>query len=45
MYARKTTKTLTRDLTWLVAADLVGRTPDGYRARTERMKAFTAGRD
>ena len=43
MYAGKTTKTLTRDLNWLVAAGLVERTADGYRARTERMKAFKAG--
>lgn len=39
-YADKTYKTLTRDLNWLVAADLIARGPDGYRARTERMKAF-----
>ena len=43
MYAGKTTKTLTRDLNWLVAAGLVERTADGYRARTELMKAFKAG--
>ncbi len=43
MYAGKTTKTLTRDLNWLVDVGLVERTTDGYRARTERMKAFRAG--
>ena len=43
LYADKTTKTLTRDLNWLVAAGLVERTADGYRARTELMKAFKAG--
>lgn len=41
-YAGKTYKTLTRDLNWLVAADLIERGPDGYRARVERMRAFQA---
>lgn len=40
MYAEKTYKTLTRDLNWLVDADLVARGPEGYRARKEQMKAF-----
>lgn len=41
-YAGKTYKTLTRDLNWLVANDLIVRGPDGYRARMEQMKAFRA---
>lgn len=41
-YAGKTYKTLTRDLNWLVAAGLIERGPDGYRARIERMRAFQA---
>lgn len=41
-YAAKTYKTLTRDLNWLVAADLIELGPDGYRARVERMRAFQA---
>ena len=45
MYAEKTPKTLTRDLNWLVAEDLIERGPEGYRARKEQMKAFRAGSD
>ncbi len=41
-YAEKTYKTLTRDLNWLVAADLIERGPDGYRPRIEQMRAFQA---
>lgn len=45
MYAEKTPKTLTRDLNWLVAEDLIERGPEGYQARMEQMKAFRAGSD
>ena len=44
MYADKTYKTLTRDLNWLVGADLIERESEGYRVRMEQMKAFWAGR-
>ena len=40
MLAGKTTKTLTRDLNWLIEAGLVERTPDGYRARLEILQGF-----
>ena len=39
-YAGKTGKTLTRDLNWLLAEDLIERLPDGYRARFARMRSF-----
>ena len=41
-YASKTSKTLTRDLNWLVAAGLIAGGPDGYRGRMEQMRAFQA---
>ena len=39
-YAGKTDKTLTRDVNWLVAEDLIERRADGYRARLARMRSF-----
>ena len=39
-YARKTRKTLTRDVNALVEAELVERTPEGIRARRELVLAF-----
>ena len=39
-YAGKTDKTLTRDLDWLLAEDLIERRADGYRARLARMRSF-----
>ena len=39
-YATRTEKTLTRDLNWLRDRQLVLRTPQGHRARVERMQAF-----
>lgn len=40
LYARKTEKTLSRDLNWLVEQDLIAREPTGYRAKTERILSF-----
>ena len=39
-YAGKTDKTLTRDVNWLLAEDLIERQADGYRARLARMRSF-----
>ena len=39
-YATRTAKTLTRDLNWLRTRDLLHRTPQGYRARVDRMHTF-----
>ena len=39
-YAGKTDKTLTRDVNWLVAEDLIERHAGGYRARSARMRSF-----
>ena len=39
-YATRTAKTLTRDLNWLRTRDLLNRTPQGYRARVDRMHTF-----
>ncbi len=39
-YARRTGKTLTRDLNWLVARGVARRTPHGFRARMERLQAL-----
>ena len=39
-YAGKTDKTLTRDVNWLVAEDLIERQAGGYRARSARMRSF-----
>lgn len=38
--ARKTTKTITRDLNRLKRMDLIEAGPEGYRAKTEKMLAF-----
>lgn len=38
--ARKTTKTVTRDLNRLKRMDLIEAGPEGYRAKTEKMLAF-----
>ena len=40
LYAAKTSKTLSRDMNWLVKRDLLEREGDGYRARVETMRAF-----
>ena len=40
LYATKTTKTLTRDLNWLVDRGLLHRSPSGFRAPTWIMRAF-----
>ena len=39
-YAGKTDKTLTRDVNWLLAEDLIERRDGGYRARPDRMRSF-----
>ena len=39
-YAGKTDKTLTRDVNWLVAEDLIERQAGGYRARSAAMRSF-----
>lgn len=39
-YAKKTPRTLTRDLNALEKLGLIAKTPGGYRARKERMRAF-----
>ena len=39
-YATRTAKTLTRDLNWLRTRGLLHRTPQGYRARVDRMHTF-----
>jgi len=43
-YAKKTSKTLSRDMNWLVKRDLLAREGDGYRARVETMRAFQPAR-
>lgn len=40
LYADRTSKTLTRDVNWLVQRDFLERSEDGYRARVETMRAF-----
>ena len=40
LYADKTSKTLTRDMNWLVKRDFLERGEDGYRAKVEAMRAF-----
>ena len=40
LYAEKTSKTLTRDMNWLVQRKFLERGEDGYRARVESMRAF-----
>lgn len=39
-YAGKTTKTIARDLNALIKMDLIEKTPDGIRAKSEKMHAF-----
>jgi predicted transcriptional regulator len=43
-YAQKTTKTLSRDLRYLVDAGLIALEPKGYRARRELILAFLPAR-
>ena len=40
LYADKTSKTLTRDMNWLVKRNFLERGEDGYRAKVEAMRAF-----
>ena len=40
LYADRTSKTLTRDMNWLVNRGLLERGDDGYRAKVESMRAF-----
>ena len=44
LYAEKTSKTLTRDMNWLVKRNFLERGEDGYRARVETMRAFRPAR-
>ena len=39
-YANKTDKTLTRDVNWLAAEDLIERQAGGFRARSAAMRSF-----
>ncbi len=43
IYARRTGKTLARDLNWLIDRELVERTEGGYRARTDQLGALRPG--
>lgn len=43
-YARKTPKTLTRDLNWLIEKGLIEKTKGGYRAKLEIMHGFRSPR-
>ena len=40
LYAEKTSKTLARDMNWLVKRDFLEKGEEGYRARVESMLAF-----
>ena len=40
LYATKTTKTLTRDLNWLLANELIEKEADMYRAPVHMMQQF-----
>ena len=44
LYAKKTSKTLTRDMNWLVERGFLERKEDGYRAKVELMHAFRPAR-
>ncbi len=44
LYAEKTSKTLTRDMNWLVERGFLERGEDGYRAKVESMRAFQRSR-
>ena len=39
-YAEKTSKTLARDMNWLMKRDFLEKGEDGYRAKVESMRAF-----
>ena len=41
-YAGKTSKTVTRDISRLIALGLIERTPQGIRPLVEKMEAFMA---
>ena len=40
LYAEKTSKTLARDMNWLVKRDFLEKGEDGYRAKVASMRAF-----
>ncbi len=44
LYAEKTSKTLTRDMNWLVKREFLEKGGDGYRAKVESMRAFQPAR-
>ncbi len=44
LYAARTSKTLTRDMNWLVRRGFLERSEDGYRAKLETMRAFQPAR-
>ena len=44
LYADRTSKTLARDMNWLVKQDFLEKGEDGYRARVEMMRAFRPAR-
>ena len=44
LYAKKTSKTLTRDMNWLVNREFLDKGEDGYRAKVESMRAFQPAR-
>ena len=44
LYAEKTSKTLTRDMNWLVNREFLEKGEDGYRAKVESMRAFQPAR-
>ncbi len=44
LYAKKTSKTLTRDMNWLVNREFLEKGEDGYRAKVESMRAFQPAR-
>lgn len=42
--ADRTSKTLARDMNWLVKHDFLEKGDDGYRAKVEMMRAFRPAR-
>ena len=44
LYAERTSKTLTRDMNWLVNREFLEKGEDGYRAKVESMRAFQPAR-
>ena len=44
LYADRTSKTLARDMNWLVKHDFLEKGDDGYRAKVEMMRAFRPAR-